>query len=123
MNVGVVRIEYFVQLNNGASLMLLFILVNILLFISNIEAFVFSVNHNRAWMECARSIIIQNHYWFLSEFLRLLQSSKINQTIHWQQIPFDHLSSILNSISSHCQQAYQYYEKSQKNKFSSLTHI
>ena len=94
-----------------------FVVLVLLLLSSKIDTFLFSLNQNHVWIECGRSIIIQNHYWFLSEFLHLLQALQNNETIiHWQQMPFDHLYSILNSISIHCQQAYQVYQKTKKNQ-------
>jgi hypothetical protein len=93
---------------------MLFFIINFLFIFSRTETFFFSLNNNHLFIECARSIIIKNHYWFLSEFLHLLDRN--NNSTNNQTIPFDHLYLILNHISIHCQQAHQFYQKNQKNQ-------
>jgi len=96
------------------DLMLLFFIVNIFFILSSIETLWFSRNHDRLFIECARSIIIKNHYWFLSEFYSLLKSLNDNSTsIENQQIPFDQLYLILKYIQVHCDAASKYSEQNQ----------
>ena len=94
---------------------MLFRMLSFLLIFSKIETFFLAMNTNHLFIECARSIIIKNHYWFLSEFFHLLQSYDRNNFTNEQQIPFDHLYFIFNHISIHCQQAYQFSQKNKKN--------
>jgi len=93
---------------------MLFIIINFILFFSKTETFFFSINNNQVFIECGRSIIIKNHYWFLSEFLHLLKSLNKNRSINYQQIPFDHLYFIFNHILIHCQHAHHLYQRNKK---------
>ncbi len=93
--------------------MLLFLMINFIVFFFQIETFFLSINNNHLFIECARSIIIKNHYWFLSEFLYLLKQT--NSTTY-QTIPFDYLYLILNHISIHCQPAHQFYQKTRQTQ-------
>jgi hypothetical protein len=95
---------------------MLFLILNLILFFSKIETFFFSINNNHLFIECGRSIIIKNHYWFLSEFLNLLKSFDTNHTIHYQQIPFDHLYIIFNHILIHCQHAHYLVQRNKKTE-------
>jgi hypothetical protein len=95
---------------------MLFVLINLILFFPKIETFLFSMNNNHIFIECGRSIIIKNHYWFLSEFLYFLNTLNQNHSINYQQIPFDHLYSVLNHILIHCQQAHQLHQRHRKNE-------
>jgi hypothetical protein len=95
---------------------MLFLILNLILLFSQIETFLISVNNNHIYIECGRSIIIKNHYWFLSEFLHLLKSSHRNHSINYHQIPFDHLYLIFNHILIHCQHAHQLYQRNKKNQ-------
>ena len=103
----------------GAKLIdpkMLFRILILLFIFSKTETFFLTIHTNHLFIECARSVIIKNHYWFLSEFQRLLQSFGRNNVTNEQLIPFDHLYFIFNHISIHCQQAYQVYQKNQKNR-------
>jgi hypothetical protein len=97
-------------------LKMLFFIINIILFFSKTETFFLSINNNHIFIECGRSIIIKNHYWFLSEFLNLLKTFNRNDSINYQQIPFDHLYSIFNHILIHCRHAHQSYQRNKRNE-------
>jgi hypothetical protein len=96
---------------------MLFFLINLILLFLKTETFFLSINNNHLFIECGRSIIIKNHYWFLSEFLNLLKSFEKNNTINsYHQIPFDNLYFIFNHILIHCQQAHYLYQRNKKNQ-------
>ncbi|CAF2416351.1 unnamed protein product [Rotaria sp. Silwood2] len=87
-----------------------------MLFFQKTNTFSLSMKNNHIFIECGRSIIIKNHYWFLSEFLNLLRTFNRNHSIHNQQIPFDNLYLIFNHILIHCQQAHHSYQINKKNQ-------
>jgi hypothetical protein len=93
--------------------MLFFILYFILL-IEKINSFFLSLNNNHIYIECGRSIIVKNHYWFLSEFLHLLKTLDRNSSMNFQHIPFDNLYLIFNHILIHCRHAHHSYQINKK---------
>jgi hypothetical protein len=93
-----------------------FFVINLILFFPKTNPFLFSLNNKHIFIECGRSIIIKNHYWFLSEFLHLLKSFHRNDSIHSQQIPIDNLYVIFNHILIHCQHAHHSYQINKKNQ-------
>jgi 5'-3' exonuclease len=95
---------------------MLFFVFNLILLIQKINSFFLSLNNNHVYMECGRSIIIKNHYWFLSEFLHLLKTFDRNSSINSQQIPFDNLYLIFNHILIHCQHAHHSNEMNKKTQ-------
>jgi hypothetical protein len=97
-------------------LKMLFLVINLILYFPKTDSFFLSINSNHIFIECARSIIIKNHYWFLSEFLHLLKNVNSNHLINYQQIPFDHLYSIFHHILINCQQANHSYQINKKSR-------
>lgn len=95
--------------------MLLF-LVNFILLFHKINSFFISMKNNHLLIECGRTIIIKNHYWFLNEFLKLLKSMDKSHSINYQQIPFNHIYLIFNHILIHCQYAHRTYQSNKKNQ-------
>lgn len=94
---------------------MLFFIINLFLLFEKTNSHIFSIKNNYIFIECARSIIVKNHYWFLSEFLHLLKSYSENHSIHSEQIPFDNLYLIFNNILLHCQNAHHSYQMNKKN--------
>lgn len=95
---------------------MLFFIINFILFFSEIDTFFFSINNNHAFIECGRSIIVKNHYWFLSEFLNLSQKFNENFIDESRHIPYDQVYLILNHIFIHCKRAHELYSKQKKNE-------
>ncbi|CAF1236694.1 unnamed protein product [Adineta steineri] len=93
------------------------IIINFLLIFQKTNTFFLSINNKHIFIECGRSIIIKNHYWFLSEFLHLLKTfDRKNTSLNYQYIPFDHLYIILNHILIHCQHAHHSYQVNKKTE-------
>lgn len=95
---------------------MLFFVFNLILLFYKTHPFLISMKNNHVYIECGRSIIIKNHYWFLTDFLNLLKSFNSSHSINEQLIPFEHLYLIFNHILIHCQQAHQSYQINKKKQ-------
>ena len=104
-----------ISLNERSMFFAVFIFI---LLFSNTNLFLISIQNKHIFIECGRSVIIQNHYWFLSELLKLLKTLNRNRL---QSVPYDHLNLIFNQIFIHCQPAYQFYQA--KTKVSTLDQV
>ena len=85
-------------------------IIYLIVFVQSLSAFPFSINNDPIFMDCARSIIIKNHFWYLTELFHLIQSLPYDENSSFDQsIPFEYLHSIFQSIFLHCQQAHRLY--------------